>query len=966
MGKIIEVRELYNDTIKAVTESEDKWLSFLKTASWNFKYDFNDKILIYAQRPNATACAEINEWNEKVHRWVNKGANYIFVFSKNENSKYPFRFVFDVADTHNYKNTPYKLWEIKPDYESKIIESLEAKFGEIVKESDFGQAIIAITNNMVMDTIQDYMATIIKYKKETTLEKLSDSEIESVIYQTIFSSVSYMILSRCGINPDKYLSKKEFTQINKFNSSNLTILLGNAISDIAEMGLREIAKTVINLQKEEKNKNHTFVKSQKEGYSNNEEKIEGGNEDDEDRIHESRGLQHSEHNNGTGELTNREIRKNEITLFEGEQQRRVYNTINEQEVSQTLSRNTRNGNKDDKSNSRENGETRGNNRGTKSTRPNEMDRTNEQLQADGRGTSNEGIDLHLELPTEEEQKQSIAEAENASVFSFEQEVIDTILQSGSGVVDGKFRIYEQFSKSLSSEENVKFLKNEYGIGGSSGSLDKGISEWHDSKGITLENRENFRKLQLSWLQVEKRIRELISYDRYLNNQEKDEYFDWLDIKGIPNPDTDIQNQIKHDDYKLAEKLYNFIKDYDFYSYIVNVPIENTDEENIELIRADINDELNIKNYIDFLMSTLEDTEDDEEQEKEVKELLEKLEERLPYYEYDKGDIVYIGTKEYSIIEIDSDKVLVVDANFPILVEEFARKDFDKKIRENPANDKLRTGKRVQSKKEENKNISGNEQEETKEQEYYEGKIVYLESGKKFKINEIDNEKGIISLLDLQLASFMPIFREESIENFERLYYDNPLNSVQKDGNTKDNEQTENEQKEKTKVDTTEQKTETKQESNLKANIKTKRRNKIEYYDLHPEIALKDRNNYKITDNALGEGNKKEKYKRNIKAIKILKQCESENRYATLEEQEILASYIGWGGLQEVFDPTKDEWANEYKELSSLLTEKEYKKARRTTLSAFYTPPIVINAIYKALERMGLEKGNILEPSCRCG
>lgn len=964
MGKIVEVRELYNDTINDITKSEDKWLSFLKTASWNFKYNFNDQILIYAQRPNATACAEMKEWNDKVHRWVNKGADYIFVFSKDENGKYPFRFVFDVADTHNYRNTPYKLWEVKPEYESKIIESLEVKFGDIPKDSNFVDSIIAITNNMVMDSIQDYMESIIKYKQGTMLENLSDNEIETMVYQTVFDSVAYMMLNRCGVNPDKYFAKSEFSYINKFGSHNLTMLLGNAISDIAEVGLREIAKTVINVQKEQKNKNHTFVKNQKEEYSNNEEKIKGGNEDDRNRIHESRGLQYAKYNNGTREITNREIRTNEIKTLERGEQGRIHNITNEQETGTTLNRGTGTSNENDKSNSRENGETRGSNRETKRTRPNEVDRTNEQLQVDSRGTSDERTNLHIELLTEEQQKQNIAEAENVSAFSFTQEMIDNVLQSGSGVVDGKFRIYEQFSKSLSSEENAKFLKNEYGIGGSSGP-DREISDWHDSKGITLENKENKQKLTLTWIQVEKRIRELISYDRYLNNQEKDEYFDWLDANDRPKLDTNIQNQIKDEDYKLAERLHNYMMNYDMIAYYNNFSLDNTIEQNIGLVQADINDELNINDYIDFLKSALENIEDDEEQSNEVSELLEELEKRLPYYEYGKGDIIYIGTKEYTIIEIDDKRVLARETNFPIFVEEFERKDFDKKIRENPANDKLRTGKRVQNKKEENKTIEDNEQEETKEKEYYEGQIVYLESDKKFKINEIDNEKSIISLLDLQLASFMPIFREESIENFERLYYDNPLNNAQREDKTSDNEQTKSRQEEKTKIDTTEPKIKTKQENKLKANIKTKRRNKIEYYDLHPEIALKDRYNYKITDNALGEGTKKEKYRRNIEAIKVLKQCENENRYATPEEQEILANYIGWGGLQEAFDPTKDEWTNEYKELSSLLTEEEYKKARRTTLSAFYTPPIVISAIYKALEKMGLEKGNILEPSCRC-
>lgn len=598
MGKITEIRELYNDTINDVTKSENKWLDFLKTASWNFKYSFNDQILIYAQRPDATACAEMKIWNKKVKRWVNKGSNYIFIFSNNNNSRYPFRFVFDVSDTHNYSNTPYKLWNVKSEYEKDIIESLEARFGNIGESRDLIQAIFITANNMVVDNIQDYMSSIIKYKKETSIENLSDEEISPLVYQTVFSSVAYMMLTRCGIDAEKYINKSEFSYISKFNSNDLTILLGTAISDIAEIGLREIAKTVINLQKEEKNQNHTFVNNQKEEYSNNEENIKGGIEDDKTRIHESGRLQYAQPNNETRTITNRKIRTDEVTLFKGKQERRIHDITNEQQVSTTFNRNTGNGNENDKTNSRENGETRGNDRRIESQRPDEMDRTNEQLQIDSRGTNNEGTNLQLkQLLTEKEQKQIIAEAENASAFSFTQ----------------------------------------------------------------------------------------------------------VDI----NPKT----QIKIEDI----------------------------------------------------------TESVKEQKKETK---------------------------------------------------------------------------------------------------------------------------------------------------------------------------------------------------LTANIERKHRNKIEYFDLHPEIPIEDRNNYKITNNAIGEGNRKEKYQRNIKAIKVLKQCEDENRYATQEEQEILAQYVGWGGITEAFDNNNDEWSKEYAELSSILTEKEYKEAKQSTLTSFYTPPIVIEAIYKALKNMGLKQGNILEPSCR--
>ena len=486
----------------------------------------------------------------------------------------------------------------------------------------------------------------------------------------------------------------------------------------------------------------------------------------------------------------------------------------------------------------------------------------------------------FEIPTEKEQKQNIADVENTPAFFVSQEIIDNDLQRGSGFENGKFRIYQQFLKGETNIKNADFLKNEYGIGGHTVEIG-GLFQNHDSKGLTFEESKTNRKYLLKWTQVAKRISELISADRYLSEQEKDEYNDWLDANGIfHNPKEDIIND---EDYKLAERLHSFIKDYDYYSYLDNSPTENTEQDNIDLIRADIDDEMNIKNYIDFLKTTIEESEQDDEMLPEAKELLEELEKRLPYYEFNDGDIVYIGIDEYEIRSINDNIVELADTKFPLFTKEMPRKEFDKKIKENPANDKLRTGKR---------------------------------------------------LLDFEKEEKYIIDKNEDIE------------IEQKDVSSKIEEKDENTEKV------------------LKANIKPKRRNRIEYFDLHPEIPLDERNNYHIDNNNLGIGTPKQKFRRNVEAIKILKQCNEENRYATQEEQQILAEYVGWGGLADAFDPQNDGWSEEYKELKSLLTEKEYSEARQSTLTAFYTPPVVISSIYKALEKMGLEKGNILEPSCR--
>lgn len=835
MGRITETRKLYKEKLKELTKTEENWISFLDSSSWNFKYDFADQILIYAQRPEATACADIETWNNKVKRWINKNANGIFIFDNNENSPYPFKLVFDVSDTHNYKGTPYKLWSVEEKYEMDIIESLDATFGAESENLDLSTSITLNAYNMVTDNIQDYMSSIKKHIKGTKFEEYSDRDIYNVFVPCVWGSVSYMMMTRCGINAREKIDIKEFSYIKEFNSDNLITILGQTVSDIAELGLREIAKTIKNLQIEEKNKDRTFVKNQNMDYANDKEKNEGGIDYGENNIHESGRLQYTKSSNGEGETSRWQIRKNEATLSKNTEESRIYNSIDEQGISQTLITDTRTSNENDKTNSGENGNARGNERRIENARPNEMDRTNEQLQDDSRGTDNDRIDLQLgewntvfEIPTENEQKQNIADVENTPAFFVSQEIIDNDLQRGSGFENGKFRIYQQFLKGETNIKNADFLKNEYGIGGHTVEIG-GLFQNHYSKGITFEEFKTNRKYLLKWTQVAKRISELIAADRYLNEQEKDEYNDWLDVNGIfHNPKEDIIND---EDYKLAERLHSFIKDYDYYSYLDNSPTENTEQDNIDLIIADIDDEMNIKNYIDFLKTAIEESEPDYEMLPEAKELLEELEKRLPYYEFNNGDIVYIGIDEYEIRSINDNIVELADTKFPLFTKEMARKEFDKKIKENPANDKLRTGKRL-----------------------------------------LDLEKEEKSIID----------KNEDIE------------IESKDVSSKINENDENIEKV------------------LKANIKQKRRNRIEYFDLHPEIPLDERNNYHIDNNNLGVGTPKQKFRRNVEAIKILKQCDEENRYATKEEQQILAEYVGWGGLADAFDPQNDGWSEEYK------------------------------------------------------
>lgn len=1154
MGKIKETRELYKEVINELSKSEENWLKFLDSSSWNFKYDFDDQILIYAQRPDAKACATMEDWNKKVvpHRWVNSGTKPIYIFDKNPYSEYPFKLVFDLSDTNNYNNTEYKLWTIKEEYEQEIIESLEASFGDIDSKETLAQAIINTSYNMVVDNMEDYLTSVINNKANSMLADLDDDEIKSLFMTTAWASVSYMMMTRCGINAREEIQRQEFSYIKYFNNQELLTTLGASVSDIAEMGLREIARTVANLQKSEKLKNRIIEKFDKEMYAKDNEKIKGGNEDGrEDRIHETRGLLHAKPNNEEREDTSRQIFSNEVQLSIEAQKPRADNSSNEQGIEETSNRSTGTSEQEGTTVSGRNGEEGWNNRRVESQESNGMGGLHEQLPNDSTRDSSERTNLHLGIYSRDSSKPSLYVVTDAKVnqiltnaphlrvsnseikqyfenekdknkraeflkssfnidyteiminderygykafenglllwkgsflsrdtesfiswedlidnyesmimlnqlknvqtrlpsvtdqmslinptevkpeLEFTQEFIDRVLQERGTF--SKYSIYQHFESHLALKDNADYLKRMYGLGyyGTSGTVaGSGIGLQCSPKGMTL-NRGYFKDeitTTISWNDVAKRITELIRLERYLNEKEIAEYPNWLkeqeQAKELQEAGEKLAEQERQQEQELAERVYSFVKPSDLYSYTDDTAALSTDEENIEIIKADISDTRNVKDYVDALNKVKESIEDTDSRKHELDVLISILEKRVPHYEYHLGDTVYIGADKYEIAGIKDNIVTLYDVKFPIFNKQMDFEEFERKVKDNYSNDHLIVKEQEEKTTEAPNEILKDEnlsKEQTLEQEVYDfyntydiydlnevsmeqvredlespeaiqktiqylkeilkqenetddftndlkeiigkleveyeklnkeqeqqtkkeekiqekqeekqykvGQEVYLESDRKYKIDTIDLEHDKISLLDMSIN--YPIFREESILTFENLYNQNERNFPKQD---------------------------------IKPNfVKTK--SKIQDFILHPEVAIEDRNNYKITDNELGVGTPREKFERNIAAIKVLKKCEEENRYATPEEQKIMSQYVGWGGLQQAFKEDDSSWSSEYKILKELLNEEEYKNARASVTTAFYTPPIVINSMYEILENMGLKEANILEPSCGVG
>ena len=905
------INEMTSETLKEITQNGESWIKFLNTASNNYKYSFNEQVLIYAQKPNATACADIETWNKKLRRWVNKGAKGIALLSM-ENGRNVLRHVFDISDTHSGINKDFKLWEVKPSYENGIIETLENSFGNLEVKSNLAEAIYSASINLVEDNYQDYLVDLKEVLDGSLLEEMQDIDLEGNFIVLLAKSISYMAMKRCGIDPTEHFNVSDFEMISSFNNKRVVSRLGAAISDIAEQELREIYSSVINYEKNYKLTNRTFVNNEKINYHNNEEKNnEGRNDYDRINIQSNGRLP-----NTTSSITkNEENGTGEILKNEGEipkrTQKRVIRGINVRwQDGRTFRRNRANSPKENETDNNKSSREESNNRGNEKRESNELGTSNELNKEPSRRNDNVRANLQLnlfedtyvppikELPSVDTQINSIqaqAEVENTPAFSFTQEMIDKTLIEGSNFSHSKYRIYEQFKRSLSAKENIIFLKHEYGIGGSSSAYSGAdFGQEHDSKGIKLYKgyKDDRVELLINWSNVEQRLKEIIRLDRYFNDEEKIKYQEWLEndyekekwmldrgLKENTNDFIDISSINIEKNYKLSNGNYfHFHTNDEGYYYAIydnrGTEIdgglleysENADKKTLDDIRKDLAKFTDITELAD---TNLEEV---------SQEFIDNLEE-----ETDK----IIRKSEFANPE-DYEAYFVID---------------DIK---NMEEDKSYTVARVIN----NKNCV--------ELHYTDG-IATIEYGTKQDDNSWESIIEEILWFDKNQS------KDEIISKLEELFEEEYLEHT-----------------------------------------KHKENNEPQTNNSNFKISQIEKINFNINDNQLGEGTQKEKVRRNIEAIKLLHKLEDENRLANKEEQEILSKYVGWGGLPDVFDENKDNWCKEYNELKEILTDDEYKSARASTLTAFYTPPIVINAIYNALKNMGVEQANILEPSCGTG
>ncbi len=723
------ITELYQRTGAAVSRNPQAWQSFLSSACRNYKCRFDEQLLIFAQRPDATAVTTLETWNKQFKRWVNKDSKGIAVFDT-KGRRNTLKYYFDISDTHEgyYNSRPVPIWQMNERYEQAVIERLSDRFGDL-EVRDFGEALMQTAQNAVEDNLPDYLEQLKDCTKDSFLEELDDFNVEVIYKRLAVNSVAFMLMSRCGLDAGEYFETEDFSDIINFNTPATINAIGLAASDISEMALREISQTVRNVQIAEKSQNRTFAQPARNQYDKGRKQPERSNDNERNHLHETGGLSYSRPN-----ITDRarnsawQIRYDAQELSGAEQAGNLPQSADIGQTERTslpdrTDRTPEIGASDEAA-------LRGTGRdgGTERESTDAVGRLDEQHPQPSGGSHLERTDLQLtepseggqlsiateeevraNLPTVDEQIEMIAEAgdEKSSAFSVSQEDIDSVLVKGSGVQYGKYRIYRQFWKHEDSKKNIEFLRNEYGTGGGTHFYPDGIRghEWHDGKGILIEKQGSDTKQLLSWSKVEKRLRELIKNDRYLNPKEKGHYPDFLEKENAPQYEIDTQKKMQRQAFidakrdlppadkrdTLALRLSDFIRDLDGYEKDLLSHVERTDLSDVtaEQMEQHLSDPAAVQQLVDFLKLVQGKTSDVYSRSNAWRFGQELLELHPLHYLCHEGDVVYIGADKYEILAISEDTVSLQNVEFPLFGKEFSRGDLEEKLKENPANDHLK-------------------------------------------------------------------------------------------------------------------------------------------------------------------------------------------------------------------------------------------------------------------------------------
>lgn len=920
------ISELYNRTCKTVVSNPQNWQAFLASACRNYKLRYDEQLLVYAQRPDATAVLEIEQWNKIFGRWVNRGARGIAVFADENRSRQRLTHYFDISDTHEsrYSRT-VPIWNMRQEYEADVIETLESTFGEIENKSSLAEAIMGAARNAAEDNIPDYLQDLYYATEGSSFEEVEEDIVAFIYKNVVTNSVAYMMMSRLGVDTDGYFELDDFRDVTNFNTQETLNALGFATSDIAEMGLTEISKTITALNRQ----NRIIVGQDRNEYNKVENNDERSLDNERTDLHDGGRLQPSEPETSTAAGSDvGQIRSDEERVSEGTSQSPLLQSPDEGRTDTALGGSGTESQQDGENNSEPDGTERGSDRTDESGGYDEMGSSDELPSQFGTGNRESGSDIRLEYYDRTHEDKSLP-------FFGRDEVINEILRTTPHLSASLEEIKDYYERNPDNKDRTEYIKSIFNNDYTELTLE-------DGRTVGYKTFENVLHL----------------WEGKYDSRTAQSYYDWAviarhfeamrllgelsdSIKPLPSMDGQMTFIL---DGRAEEKKTSA---FTFSQEIIDAILANGSgfSEGKMRIYEQFEKSLSAKENADFLKNeygwggsypVIIGAGIDESHDGKGITITKGIGKENPHI-----------TLSWSQVEKRIGELIRMDRylnpkekeRYPQWLE--SQEERRAKIEETKRNREILSNAPPEQEVEPTeKEPEEAEQLQDVQYEYHLGDKVYI-GASEYEILSVDDERVMLYDYDV------PLFNKEfSRTEFDRKVRENPMNEhlIVKEEPAEER----NEKESEPLVPAWEQK------------------KKVKGFDLHPDVPMADRHTFNLRENEVETVGKKERFRRNIMAIQLLKKCQEENRFATPEEQIVLSKYVGWGGLSEAFDENNSAWATEYLELSSVLTPEEYASARESTLTAFYTPPEVITAIYKAMEQMGFKEGNLLEPSCGIG
>lgn len=920
------ISELYNRTCKTVVSNPQNWQAFLASACRNYKLRYDEQLLVYAQRPDATAVLEIEQWNKIFGRWVNRGARGIAVFADENRSRQRLTHYFDISDTHEsrYSRT-VPIWDMRQEYEADVIETLESTFGEIENKSSLAEAIMGAARNAAEDNIPDYLQDLYYATEGSSFEEVEEDIVAFIYKNVVTNSVAYMMMSRLGVDTDGYFELDDFRDVTNFNTQETLNALGFATSDIAEMGLTEISKTITALNRQ----NRIIVGQDRNEYNKVENNDERSLDNERTDLHDGGRLQPSEPETSTAARSDvGQIRSDEERVSEGTSQSPLLQSPDEGRTDTALGGSGTESQQDGGNNSEPDGTERGSDRTDESGGYDEMGSSDELPSQFGTGNRESGSDIRLEYYDRTHEDKSLP-------FFRRDEVINEILRTTPHLSASLEEIKDYYERNPDNKDRTEYIKSIFNNDYTELTLEDGRTVGYKTFENVLhlwEGKYDSRTAQsfYDWAVIARHFEAM----RLLGELSDS-------IKPLPSMDGQMTFIL---DGRAEEKKTSA---FTFSQEIIDAILANGSgfSEGKMRIYEQFEKSLSAKENADFLKNeygwggsypVIIGAGIDESHDGKGITITKGIGKENPHI-----------TLSWSQVEKRIGELIRMDRylnpkekeRYPQWLE--SQEEHRAKIEETKRNREILSNAPPEQEVEPTeKEPEEAEQLQDVQYEYHLGDKVYI-GASEYEILSVDDERVMLYDYD------MPLFNKEfSRTEFDRKVRENPMNEhlIVKEEPAEER----NEKEPEPLVPAWEQK------------------KKVKGFDLHPDVPMADRHTFNLRENEVETVGKKERFRRNIMAIQLLKKCQEENRFATPEEQIILSKYVGWGGLSEAFDENNSAWATEYLELSSVLTPEEYASARESTLTAFYTPPEVITAIYKAMEQMGFKEGNLLEPSCGIG